>query len=590
MFTRGNAKVRCMRMNPTEYKQLSYENQSVEQKQTNLSYTYHGSTEPLLWMTIGDRLKEAARLYPENEALVAVWKNERYTYERLYNICKRAAKGLIHMGVKKGDRVGIWATNYTEWVLTQFATAMIGAVLVTINPALREHELEYILRDSECQTLILIEQFKTSKYLNMFYNIFPEAKEQMPGNLHSYKFPHLKNVIVIAKDGKPGMYTSHDVIIHGKEVSDEEFNQREASLDPDDIINIQYTSGTTGFPKGACLSHHNIVNNAYFVGKNLQFTHKDRLCIPVPFYHCFGMVLSNMLCVNYGATMVLPGEFFDRLATMKAASQEKCTAMHGVPTMFIAQLEHPDFDQFDFSHLRTGIMAGAPCPIEVMNKVRSKMGIEDITICYGLTEASPVTNQTKVDDPVELRVETVGIPLQHTEIKIIDPETQKVVLNERPGEICIRGFQVMKQYHNKPEETKKTIDSNGWLHTGDIGSMDENGYCRITGRLKDMIIRGGENIYPREIEEYLYSHPDIVDVSVFGIPDEKNGEEVAAWIKLHEGTTATLEDIQNFCKDKISHQKIPKYIKFVEDFPMTITGKIQKFRMRDLYAEELGLK
>jgi len=555
-----------------------------------LSYVHMGSKRQLLWSTIGDRLKSAAEKHPDNDALVAVWRNERYNYEHFYKICRRAAKGLMKMGVKKGDCVGIWATNYTEWIITQFSTAMIGAVLVTINPALREHELEYVLRDSECQTLILIEEFKSSKYLDMFYNVFPEAKSQMPGKLHSYKFPNLKNVIVLSKEGKPGMYTANDVLVYGKEVTDKELLKREEELDPDDIINIQYTSGTTGFPKGASLTHHNIVNNSYMVGENLHFSYKDRLCIPVPFYHCFGMVLSNMLCVNYGATMVVPNEFFDPLLTLKSVENERCTAMHGVPTMFIAQIEHPDFKSFDLSSLRTGIMAGAPCPIELMKKVRNKMGIKDITICYGLTEASPVTNQTRFDDPVEVRVETVGRPLQHTEIKIVDPDTGKVMPVGDQGEICVRGFQVMRGYHNKPVETKISIDESGWLHTGDLGTINEEGYCLITGRLKNMIIRGGENIYPREIEEYLYTNPDVVDVNVFGVPDEKYGEEIAAWIKIRKGSSIKEEDIKKYCKGKISHQKIPRYIKFVDEFPMTVTGKIQKFRMRELYTEELGLK
>jgi fatty-acyl-CoA synthase len=555
-----------------------------------LSYIHMGSEKQLLWSTIGDQLKNSAEKYPENDALVAVWKNERYTYEHFYKLCRTAAKGLLNMGVKKGDRVGIWATNYTEWVITQFSTAMIGAILVTINPTLRENELEYVLRDSECQTLILIEKFKSSKYLEMFYNIFPEAQEQMPGKLHSYKFPNLKNVIVLSQEGKPGMYTANDVIIHGKQVSNEELLEYQEELDPDDIINIQYTSGTTGFPKGACLTHHNIINNSYFVGENLNFTQNDRLCIPVPFYHCFGMVLSNMLCVNYGATMVIPNEIFNPLLTLKAVETEKCTAMHGVPTMFIAQIEHPEFNKFDLSSLRTGIMAGAPCPIELMNKVRNKMGIKDITICYGLTEASPVTNQTRFIDPVEIRVQTVGKPLQHTEIKIIDPDTGKVVPIGKQGEICVRGFQIMKGYHNKPIETKISIDDSNWLHTGDLGTLDEQGYCRITGRLKNIIIRGGENIYPREIEEYLHTHIDIIDVNVFGVPDDKYGEEIAAWIKIKDQSKIKEEDIKNFCKGKISHQKIPRYIKFVDEFPMTVTGKIQNFRMKEIYTEELKLK
>ena len=554
-----------------------------------LSYAYTGSKTPLIWTTIGDRLRNITEKYPNNDALVAVWKNERYSYEHFYKICRRAAKGLMQMGVKKGDRVGILATNYTEWVITQFSTAMIGAVLVTINPSLREKELEYILRDSECQTFISIEKFKSSKYIDMFYHIFPEAREQDPGNLFSYKLPKLKNVIVLSQEEKPGFYTPDYVLNRGKEVSNEELFKRQRELEPDDVINIQYTSGTTGFPKGACLTHHNIVNNSYLVGKNMQFTNNDRLCIPVPLYHCFGMVLSNMLCVNYGATMVLPNEYFDSYATLKAIEQERCTALNGVPTMFIAQFEHPKFETVDLSSLRTGIMAGAPCPIELMRKVREKMGIKDITICYGLTEASPVTNQTRHDEPVKIRVETVGRPLQHTEIKIIDPETGKVQPIGMQGEICVRGPQIMRGYHNKPEETKETIDESKWLHTGDLGAMDEEGYLRITGRLKNMIIRGGENIYPREIEEYLYTHPDIVEVHVFGVPDQKYGEEIAVWIKKREQSTLCELGVKEFCKDKISHQKTPKYVKFVDTFPMTASGKVQKYRMREKFSEDLGL-
>ena len=560
-----------------------------EIKKNKFSYSYTGSTEPLIWATIGQRLKLAAEKHPNNDALVAVWKDESYTYEHFYKICRRAAKGLMRMGVKRGDRVGILATNYTEWVITQFSTAMIGAVLVTINPSLRENEIEYLLRDSECQTLIFIERFKSSQYIDMFYNIFPEAKEQKPGKLFSYKFPKLKNVIVLSKQGKPGLYTAGDVLIHGKEVSNKEFDEQEKELDPDDIINIQYTSGTTGFPKGACLTHHNIVNNSYFVGRNMQFTSKDRLCIPVPLHHCFGMVLSNMLCVNYAATMVLPNEFFDPYWTLKAVEQQRCTAINGVPTMFIAQFEHPEFHTFDLSSLRTGIMAGSPCPIELMRKVRDKMGVKDITICYGLTEASPVTNQTRYNEPVNIRVETVGRALQHTEIKVIDTETFKVVPFGVKGEICVRGPQIMRGYHNKPNETKKTIDESKWLHTGDLGNIDEKGYLRITGRLKNMIIRGGENIYPREIEEYLYTHPEIIEVHVFGVPDSRYGEEIAAWVKIKEGSKLSEEDVKTYCKKRISHQKIPKFVKFVDNFPMTVSGKIQKFRMRDIYTEELCL-
>jgi fatty-acyl-CoA synthase len=556
---------------------------------SSLSYAHTGSPKPLLWMTIGDVVSNTARSFPSHDALVAVWRGERYTYHKFHEICCQAARGLMSLGIEKGDRVALWATNYPEWVIIQVATAMIGAILVPINPAFREHELEYTLKDSQSQTLLLIEQFKTSRYLTMLTHVCPEISTSPPGEITSSTLPHLKTVILLGNTAHPGVFTWKEFLKKGDSVSDEALIQRGRSLDPDDIINIQYTSGTTGFPKGASLSHFNIINNARFVGENMRFSSADRLCIPVPFYHCFGMVLSTLVCMITGAAMILPAQYFNPEKTLRAIELEKCTALHGVPTMFITELDHPVFKELDLSSLRTGIMAGAPCPVEIMNRVIDEMGISEITIAYGLTEASPVTNQTKIDDSLQLRVETVGPPLAHTEIKIIDPDTGQVQPIGELGELCCRGFQVMKGYYNNPTETARTIDEHHWLHTGDLGFMDENGYCRITSRIKDMIIRGGENIYPREIEEFLYTHPKIVDAYVFGVPDKKYGEEIAAWIRLKEGTTSTPEEIIAFCKGKIAHQKIPKYVKFVEEFPMTVTGKIQKFKMREKAAQELGL-
>lgn len=552
------------------------------------SYAHTGSQTPFLWMTIGDIIKKTATNYPDNDAVVAVWRDCRYTYKEFYRICCRAAKGFLKLGIAKGDRVAIWATNYPEWVITQVATALIGAILIPVNPAFREHELEYTLTDSKSQTLILIEQFKTSDYVTMFYNVCPEAKKSRPGEIQSKKIPHLKNVIVLSDNLTPGMYTWEQILQLGDTIPDQALDKREAFLTPDDVINIQYTSGTTGFPKGASLTHFNIVNNAYFVGANMKFTSNDRLCIPVPFYHCFGMVLSNLVCMVYGAAMVLPAEYFDRTATLKAVEKEGCTALHGVPTMFITALDHPAFETFDVSTLRTGIMAGAPCPVEIMKKVIHVMGITDITIAYGLTEASPVTNQTHLDDSLDLRVETVGPPIQHTEIKIVDADGTVQPIGVA-GELCCRGFQVMKGYYHKIKETAETIDENHWLHTGDLAVMDEQGYCKIVSRIKDMIIRGGENIYPREIEEFLLTHPFITDAYVVGVPDKTYGEEIAAWVKVKEEADINPEDIRKYCKGKIAHQKIPKYVKFVNEFPMTVTGKIKKFKIREIATKELGL-
>jgi fatty-acyl-CoA synthase len=559
-------------------------------EQRRLSYAYRGSETPLLGITIPDLLDEITEKYPNNEALVDIPTGRRYTYKEFQNICSKAAKSFIKLGVKKGDRVAIWATNYPEWVIVQFATAMIGAVLVTINPSYRTHELEYTLSNSEVGTLVFIERFKTSDYISMFYHVCPEAQNSKLGQIKSEKLPLLKNVILISNKSYPGIFTWQDFIEAGEDISDEELMERQNSLDFDDVINIQYTSGTTGLPKGACLTHHNIVNNGFFIGETMKFTDKDRLCIPVPFYHCFGMVIGSLVCVTHGATMVLPAEYFDPLATLYAIEKERCTAIHGVPTMFIAQLEHPEFGKFDLSSLRTGVMAGAPCPVEIMRKVNDLMGADQITICYGETEASPVATQTLADDPIERRTSTVGLPLPYVEVKIIDLTTEKIVPYGQQGEICYRGYNIMKGYYNNPQGTAEVIDGAGWLHSGDLAIMDEEGYCKITGRIKDMVTRGGENIYPREIEEFLYTHPRIKGVQVIGVPDKKYGEELQAWIQLKDGESATLEGIQEFCRGKIAHYKIPKYIKFVTEFPMTVTGKVQKFKMREIAIKELGLE
>lgn len=555
------------------------------------SYAHESSTEPLWGVTIGEVLDRTTEQHPSNEALVVKHQGVRYTYQEFRRVVNQAAKGLMALGVQKGDRVAIWATNWAEWVVTQFATAKIGAILVNINPAYRRYELEYALKQSESQTLLLIRGFRDADYISLLYQACPEAEHARPGELKSETLPHLKNLVFIGEGEKPeGMLSWAEVLALGDNLADQALDERAASLHFDDPINIQYTSGTTGFPKGALLSHHNIVNNARFIGQCMRISHEDRICIPVPFYHCFGMVLGNMVCVVHGATMVIPAEYFDPLATLRTVHKERCTALYGVPTMFIAELEHPDFHQFDLSSLRTGIMAGSPCPIEVMKRVVELMHCREITIAYGLTEASPVITQTRADDPIERRVATVGRPLPHTEVQIVDPATGKIVPPGTPGELCTRGYLVMKGYYNDPDATRRAIDDHGWLHTGDLATMDEHGYCNITGRVKDMIIRGGENIYPREIEEFLYTHPKISQAQVIGVPDRKYGEEVMAWIQLKEGEQATADEIREFCRGKIASYKIPKYIKFVDAFPMTVTGKIQKFKMREMAIAELGLE
>ncbi|HEV2380632.1 MAG TPA: AMP-binding protein [Terriglobia bacterium] len=557
-----------------------------------LSYA-HGAGGPPLWgCTIGEALDRAAVLHPDRPALISRHQRLRYSYREFLAEVERAARGFLHLGVRKGDRVGVWTTNYAEWVITQFATAKIGAILVTVNPSYRAVELEYALKQSECSTLVLMQGFRDCDYVETLARVCPEFTSSAPGGLLSQRLPDLRNVIFVGGPvpaAGPRMLPWDDLIEMGRREPPERLREREAALDFDDPINIQYTSGTTGFPKGAMLSHHNIVNNGLLVGSCMKFTCHDRLAIPVPFYHCFGMVLGNMVCVTAGAAMILPAPHFNALATLEAVEAERCTALHGVPTMFIAELEHPEFQRFDLSTLRTGIMAGSPCPIEVMKRVVNEMHCAGLTIAYGLTETSPVVTQTTTEDPIELRVATVGKPLPHTEIKILSPEG-RIVPRGEPGELCARGYMVMKGYYNNPAASRGAIDQAGWLHSGDMATMDESGYCRITGRVKDMICRGGENIYPREIEEFLYSHPAVSDVQVIGVPDCKYVEQVAAWIKLKDGAVCDADGIRSFCKGRIADFKVPRYVKFVDSFPMTVTGKIQKYKMREASIQEWGLE
>jgi fatty-acyl-CoA synthase len=555
-----------------------------------LSYAHAGSAQPLIGETIGHMFERIARTYPDNEALVYLPTGVRYTYGEFHDICRAAAKSFIAMGVRKGDRVAVWATNHPEWVIAQFSTALIGAILVTVNPAYKTHELEYGLKNSETQTLILVPRFKSSAYAEMINQVVPELKDAKPGAIESRVLPLLKTVITIGPERFPGMFTWDEFMGRGSNVTDEELAERGDECDFDDIINVQYTSGTTGLPKGASLTHHNILNNSYFVAEGMHFTDKDRLCIPVPLYHCFGMVLSSLLCVSHGATMVFPAEYFDPLLVLEGVEKERCTALHGVPTMFIAELEHPEFKRFHLASLRTGVMAGAPCPIELMKRVNSEMNMSEITIGYGETEASPIVTQTLARDTLERRTETVGPPIPHTELKVVDPATGSTVPIGVQGEICARGYQIMRGYYNNDKATKEAVDEAGWLHTGDIGLMREDGAFKITGRIKDMIIRGGENIYPREIEEFLYTNPKIRDAQVIGVPDRKMGEEICVWIQLKEGERSTDEEIKEWCKGRIAHYKIPRYVKFVTEFPMTVTGKIQKYKMREISIRELGLE
>ena len=545
------------------------------------SYTCGTSEFPLLGMTIGEMLDSIATKYPDTDAVVSVHQNIRWTYHEFLARVNEIARALMGLGVEKGDRVGIWAMNHAEWVAIQFATAKIGAIMVNVNPAYRTYELEYVLKQAEIQTLILQGRFKTSDYVGMFYEACPEAYEKKPGRISSEKFPFLKNVVFIGQIPYNGMFTWDEFIKKADEISTDELVDRGESLSFDDAINIQYTSGTTGFPKGVVLTHHGVLNNGYIIGEGMGFTNKDRLCIPVPFYHCFGMVLSNLAATTHGATMVLPAPTFDAEEVLKTVQNERCTALHGVPTMFIAELAHPNFSRYNLKTLRTGIMAGSPCPVEVMKQVNTKMNMKEIVIVYGQTETSPGVTMTTTKDPLERRVSTIGRAFPHTELKIIDPKTNKIVPLGEIGEICARGYSVMKCYYNNPSATHATLDSNRWNHTGDLGTMDDEGYFRIVGRLKDMVIRGGENIYPREIEEFLHHHEKISDVYVVGVPDIKYGEELCAWVKVKEGQTLTEAAVKEFCTGRIAHYKIPRYVCFVSDFPMSVSGKIQKFKMRE---------
>ena len=558
------------------------------------SYFHRGGNEPLLGATIPEHFQQVVARFPDREAVVSLPQAKRLTYQQLAQAVDHLARGLVGVGYGKGDRIGVWSTDNLEWLLLQMATARIGAVLVNINPAYRLRELAYALERSEVQGLFSIPAFRSSDYVAMLMELLPELQQKHEGKLQSKALPHLRHVALYdplnpEATTKPcaGFLAWQEVIEAGNNVNMETVDAITASLDRDDAINIQYTSGTTGFPKAVVLSHHNILNNAYFTARAMHFTEHDRLCIPVPFYHCFGMVLANLLCLSVGACMVIPSEHFDAPAVLHAIEAERCTALHGVPTMFVAELEHPDFNNFDLSSLRTGIMAGAPCPPPLMQRVMQDMHCGEILIGYGETEASPLTHLTTRDDTIERRTQTVGKNLPHQEVKIVDVETGATVPLGEIGEICFRGYHIMRGYYGQPDKTAETIDANGWLYSGDLGTMDKDGYVQITGRRKEMIIRGGENIYPREIEEFLFTHPKVAQVAVFGIPDEYYGEEVMAWVQLHAGETATEDELRNYCKDQIAHFKIPKHIWFVEEFPMTVTGKLQKFRMREIAMEKL---
>ena len=542
---------------------------------------------PLIEKTIGKYFDETVAEYPDALALVSRHQGVRWTYRELQLQVDALAAGLLNLGIEPGDRVGIWAPNCYEWVLTQFATARMGAILVCLNPAYRSSELEYALNRVECKAIVLAEKFKTSDYHKILRELAPEVASSEAGKLQSAALPHLRTVISLSQAGQPGMFCFAEVCIAGSDADRARLQEITGQLNPHDPINIQFTSGTTGNPKGATLSHYNILNNAVMCAENMGLGVEDRLCIPVPLYHCFGMVLGSLVCACSGAAAVYPDEAFDPLTTLAAVEEERCTALHGVPTMFIAELDSPEFDRFDVSCLRTGIMAGSTCPVELMNRVREQMNMGAILIGYGQTETSPINHMTLPDDPVRKRVESVGRPVPHCEIKIVDESGNVVAIGEK-GEICARGYNVMQGYWNDPERTRDTIDEDGWLHSGDIGVMDADGYTQVTGRIKDMIIRGGENVYPREVEEFLYSHPDILEVQVFGIPDERLGESVCAWIQPREGSSLEEESIKEFCRDKIAHFKIPRHVRFVDEFPMTVTGKMQKFVMREMMSEQLA--
>jgi fatty-acyl-CoA synthase len=534
------------------------------------SYASGASAQPLLGETIGANLERAVSRFPDRDALVSVHQDLRYSYSSFNDEVDRVARGLLALGLGRGDRVGIWSPNCAEWALTQYATAKLGIILVNINPAYRSHELAYVLNQSGCVALVAATSFKTSDYVAMVDSVRPET-------------PQLTQTVFI---GSPDW---DELLTRSETVTLDAVRAISATLQFDDQINIQYTSGTTGFPKGATLSHHNILNNGYFVGEGLGYTENDRICIPVPLYHCFGMVMGNLGATTHGACMVYPAAAFEPAATLQAVQDERCTSLYGVPTMFIAELGLPDFESYRLDSLRTGIMAGSPCPVEVMKQVQDRMGAYEVGIAYGMTETSPVSTQTATDDTIDRRCGTVGRVMPHVEIKVVDPETGRVVPRGTAGEFCTRGYSVMTGYWENPAKTAEAIDTGGWMHTGDLAVMDEEGYVNIVGRIKDMIIRGGENVYPREVEEFLYTHPAVADVQVIGVPDVKYGEEIMAWVKLREGEQLSEAEVKDFCKGRIAHYKVPRYVKFVDEYPMTVTGKVRKVEMRESSIEELGL-
>jgi fatty-acyl-CoA synthase len=551
----------------------------------NFSHVVGASEPPLLDHTIGEALALAARRWPDAEALVSSRQNIRLSWAELATAVDAFAAGLLALGLREGDRVGVWAPNCAEWTITQFATARAGMVQVNINPAYRTSELEYTLRKVGVKALVCAASFKTSDYVAMVETLAPEIANSS-GGVMSSRLPALAHVIKIGGEPRPGWLEFDQIAALRTEACEDELAVIAAGLGPNDPINIQFTSGTTGSPKGATLSHNNVLNNGYFCGLAMGLTQDDRLCIPVPLYHCFGMVMSNLACVVHGATMVYPSAGFEPLAVLEAVESERCTALHGVPTMFIAELEHPEFARFDLSSLRTGLMAGSPCPIELMRKVMTRMHMRDVGIAYGMTETSPVSFQTALDDSIERRVGTIGRVQPHLEVKIIDPDTGETVPRGQPGELCTRGYSVMLGYWDDPERTAEAV-RDGWMHTGDLAVIDEAGYGRIVGRIKDMIIRGGENVYPREIEEFIYTHPAVEDVQVVGVPDAKFGEEILACIKLRAGAPADADDIIDFCRGRIAHYKVPRYVRFIDEFPMTVSGKVQKYLLREAMIADL---
>jgi fatty-acyl-CoA synthase len=557
-----------------------------------MSYVSGASAVALLGETIGQQLDRTAARFPDRLALVVRQqgvrlKSVRLNWRQLTNAVDRLAAGLLTLGLEPGDRVGIWSPNNAEWLLTQLATARAGLVLVCINPAYRRHELDYALNKAQCRALVTATAFKSSDYAGMLMELMPELAQCTAGALQAARVPALRSIVQIGTHSLPGSFAFDDLTVRGGAEERARLIALAGVLQFDDPVNIQFTSGTTGSPKGATLTHHNLLNNGFFCGETMRYTQEDRLCIPVPLYHCFGNSIGVMACLTHGTAMVFPGEGFDPLAVLQTVQEERCTSLYGVPTMFIAEMAHPDFDKYDLSSLRTGMMAGSPCPIEVMRRAIELMHLREITIGYGMTETSPVSFQTVIEAPIERRVSTVGTIHPHMEAKVIDAEGRIVPVGT-PGELCTRGYAVMLGYWDDAERTAQAIDQAGWMHTGDLATIDAEGYCAIVGRIKDMVIRGGENVYPREVEEFLYTHPKIMDVQVFGVPDAKFGEEICAWIKLRDDATMTQEDVRTFCRDQIAHYKVPRYVRFVQEFPMTVTGKMQKYLMREAMARELA--